>query len=151
MDQLSDIQAQIVKLKSEGLNNRQIGLIVYPGMKQSVADVKVSRELKKNSVAKYIDQGRELSLKKYNISFDRVMHKLNYMLDKTKLNTFTGEVEDDIQAQTFAINKLLPMLDKPPEKPNNITNNIALIKALNTSDPVKLQDAFFSNKTANDE
>jgi len=145
-------QAQIIELKSQGKTNRDIGKIVYPERSQTVADTLVSRQLKKPHVAKYVDQGKERALAKYNITWDILMAKLIVMLNAEKRHALTGEVMPDNNLQFQVVKELIKMLDKKPEQQlNQVTNNIALIHALKSNaSEIDLLDALNTDNKAED-
>jgi hypothetical protein len=143
---LTNKQAEIVKLKSQGLTNRAIAKIVYPEATIHAGDVLVSRQLKKSHVAKYVDQGREIALRKYNITYDLLLAELTIMLSAMKTDIHTGEVLPDYQVRLAAVKTFLPMLEKPPgtAKTNPITNP-ELFKALkDNNNEVELQRIVFT-------
>jgi len=143
MAELSIKEQEIIKLKSQGLKNREIAKIVYPQATQHAGDVLISRALKKPDVAKYVDQGVERALSKHNIHWDNLIGKLKIMLDADKTNPMTGEISADYAVQLNAIKTLISLM--PKQQANNAPSNITeLTEAINNNvDDVELQRITF--------
>ena len=152
MAQLTEKQLRIAKLKSEGKTNRDIAKIEYPDAKDHAGEVIVSRELKKGHVAKYVEQGREIALKKYGVTWDILIAKLVIMLNADKSDFHTGEILPDFTVQMSALKELAKMLDKPTQDRTTPIDNKDLVNALNNSiDDVELQRLVFRKNGTTDE
>ena len=131
MVEITAKQKRMAEMKSKGLSNREIAAIEYPHAKLHAGDVIVSRELKKLSVAKYVDKGREAALRRYSITWDRVIAKLNFFLDS-----------DNNNLQMQALRTILPMLEH--SEPIQKQDYTELSKAINSNiDDVELQRIVF--------
>lgn len=139
MAELSEKQLRLAEMKSQGMKNKDIATALYPNATEHAGAVIVSRELKKPHVAQYVDKGREHALKKYKVNWDRIIFKLDKMLDAEKTNYRTGEIEPDYAAWGVAISKLMPMLGQVKETPTQ--ENYTMIKK--GMDEVELQRLVF--------
>jgi hypothetical protein len=142
-------QKQIAKLKSQGLKQKDIAKIVYPEATEHSGAVLISRELKKGHVAKYVEQGRDIAIKKYAITWDKLISKLNAMLEAEKFNQFTGEIVPDYTTQLSAVKVFMNMLPVDDDKTSpHIYDNNDLQKALSSNvDEVELQRLTFRKKS----
>ena len=132
MSELSTTQELIAKLKSQGKTNREIAQIAYPDKELHVAEVTVSRQVKKPNVAKYIDKGKDYNLIMNNLTWNRALAKLNYFLDCENENL-----------QFQALRTLISLLPGKIE-PTNKQDNKELIAAINSKvDDVELQRIVF--------
>jgi hypothetical protein len=132
MVEISEKQQLMAKLKSQGKTNREIAKIAYPQTEMHNAEVIVSRQLKKPNVVKYIDTGREAALRRYGITWNRVISKLNYFLDS-----------ENESMQMQALRTILSMLPASSE-PTKKEDNKELIAAINSKvDDVELQRIVF--------
>jgi hypothetical protein len=132
MIELDVNQQKIADLKSQGKTNREIAKIVYPQQKLRNAEVLVSRQIRKPNVAKYIDKGKEYALIKYNMTWNRIIAKLEYFLDG-----------DNENLQFQALRTLISLLPDKIE-PTNKQDNKELIAAINSKvDDVELQRIVF--------
>lgn len=132
MSELSTTEQLIAKLKSQGKSNREIAQIAYPDKSLHVAEVTVSRQIKKPNVAKYIDKGKDYALIMNNLTWHRALTKLDYFLDCDNENL-------QFQALRTVIS-LLPVKTEPTTK----EDNKELIAAINSKvDDVELQRIVF--------
>jgi len=150
MVNLSVKQRRIAQLKSKGMKNKDIAKIEYPEAKEHSGEVLVSRQLKKPYVAQFVEQGREIALRKYSINWDILIAKLTVMLNAEKTDFHSGEILPDNTTQLAAIKELAKMLtdlEKSNNQQNTPLNNTELIKALNSNvDEVELMRLVLNQK-----
>lgn len=149
MVEISDKNLRIAKLRSEGKTLKEIARIEYPAATESSGTTIVSRELKKPHVAKYIDKGREYELKKHNITWERLIRKLEAKLEATKTDYHTGKILDDNATQLQAIKMLVTMLseNKATQIQGSTTNTTELVNAIKDNlNDVELQRVIFTSK-----
>lgn len=127
---ISDKQKRIVEAKIKGLKNKDIAKIEYPQATQGSGEVLVSRQLKKEAVAQYYQQSRDLALQDLNITWRRIISVYEAGLNASKMDQFTGEITEDHTTRMSAADKLAKILPKEQESaPPQI--NEELSKALN--------------------
>ena len=153
MAKLTEIEQRAVDLKLEGLNNKQIGAILYPNATTGTQSVLMTRLFKKKHIAKILENGLEQSLKRYNVTYDRLIKKLESKLDASKIDYKTGEVLEDNAVQMSALKTLLALLidkDKKIDNPisgvlrSNDNYNPELVNAINNNvDDIELQRIIF--------
>jgi hypothetical protein len=143
MVELSEKQEKLIELKSQGMKNKDIAAILYPEATEHAGAVIISRELQKPHVAKYVQQGRDAILKKYDINWNTIIAKLVIMLNAEKTDGLTGEIKPDYVLQLQVIKTILPMLDKANPQQNPIKNYPELQRALDKGNEVELQRLVF--------
>ena len=146
---LSETQALILKYKNEGLANTKIAKLVYPNAKANTARMMVSRQLNSKAMLEYVNATEQQALLTKNITWLRLITKLEKMLDSEKnIYNKDGEVlgsEPDTQSQQFAIKTLIPMLQRIKDngkEPEPLSGE--LLKAITSGDPVELQRIVFN-------
>lgn len=106
----------ISQLKSKGFKNKDIAPIVYPHLPLESAIVKVSRHITKGKAGQYIEQSKTIALKEHNVTWDRLIKKLEDKLDATKSDFHTGALLDDHATQLTALKILISLIDTKPDK-----------------------------------
>lgn len=74
---ISPRQRRIVKAKTKGASNKDIGAQEYPNATPASQQVLVSRQLKKPNVAQYYEQSKLQALKEHNITWSRIIKPIS--------------------------------------------------------------------------
>lgn len=137
-------QRRIVKAKIKGKKNPEIGAVEYPNANTTSQRQLVARELKKGSVAQYLEQSKLQALKEHNITWSRIIKPISDGLKAThKIYDKEGNTiveEQDLNTQMRAskqASELLRVKDElDPDDisklklPSNV-DEIQLVRILN--------------------
>lgn len=140
---ISAKQRRIARAHVTGHSNPEIGTVEYPNASRTSQRQLVYKMLKKPVVKRYLEQTKLQALKKYDITWDRIVKVISESLDATKISSSSERLED-FSTRLRAAKQAIDLMEPKKETDVKGESDPELMEQLTqASDEIELQRLLF--------